>query len=235
MVHASHLLTPLLAVIAAVFAAPALGEGLEERAPSKCVTHAEGYLATALLKDSKGSLTSHWKPFAFNGNGELAYFNGGGKPIWVQFQTCTPNYAGGTNKVTSNIPSETVYWGRVYLPAYKQCLAVENSGKTGPYFIHRAACLNSASGEMTTKKSIPQSFSFRTFTNDESRKIIFWTGATKDKGGSFQAGCPGGFFGYQLRPNNEPVTYSGSKVKAVCDADTRVAAIFAELRRKPSN
>ena len=27
---------------------------------------------------------------------------------------------------------------------------------------------------MTTKKSIPQNFSFRTFTNEENRKIIFW-------------------------------------------------------------
>ena len=112
---------------------------------------------------------------------------------------------------------------------------------------------------MKTKKSIPQNFAYRTFSSDTNRRIIFWvsnhgkyvlcvqrilmrglhacckTGATKADWSSFQGKCDGGTFGYQLRPNNEPVTYSGGKVKAVCNSNAKVATIFAELRVKPSN
>ena len=106
---------------------------------------------------------------------------------------------------------------------------------------------------MKTKKSIPQNFSFRTFTEDTSRKIIFWINTlgrllcfvtirrlTGESGlcrlaqrrlmaRSTRGGCDGGFFGYELDPNNVPVAHSNGKVKALCNANTRVASIFAEL------
>jgi hypothetical protein len=46
--------------------------------------------------------------------------------------------------------------------------------QNGPYYVKAVACLNSAAGDMKTKKSIPQNFNFHTFTEDTSRKVIFW-------------------------------------------------------------
>ena len=57
MVYASQLFVSFLMATGAVFASPVLDNELEGRASPRCKVHAEGYLATALLKNSKGTLT----------------------------------------------------------------------------------------------------------------------------------------------------------------------------------
>ena len=57
MVYASQFFISFLVAAGAVFASPVLDNELEGRASPRCKVHAEGYLPTALLKNSKGTLT----------------------------------------------------------------------------------------------------------------------------------------------------------------------------------
>ncbi|KAF8343154.1 uncharacterized protein EI90DRAFT_3011527 [Cantharellus anzutake] len=201
----------------------------------KCVTHASGYLTTSELSygNDNNTPTGVWKPYSLNSRKELAYWNTTGHgTIWAQFQTCTPNYAGGTNKPVPGFPSESTYYGRVYIPNLNLCLAVTNpESRVGPYYAKALPCLNSATGEMKGKKSIPYNFSFRTFSQDTSRKLIFWIGKSRADGTNPQGECEGSVFGYEWDDQHVPITTSRNRVSLI---DVEPPALFMRMEKHPS-
>ncbi|KAF8320912.1 hypothetical protein DL93DRAFT_2073700 [Clavulina sp. PMI_390] len=104
-------------------------------------------------------------------------------------------------------------FGRVYIPATKQCLGVPNADTNGPYTVKAMSCPNSSAGEMTTAKSIP-------FNWVNSRGYISWVGSTFENKTHVQGGCALGSFGYLEDPTTrEPITNKTSgeyNVKLVC-------------------
>jgi len=151
---------------------------------AKCVTYGEGTLTTSETTFTNGSFTGQFKPFAFNFRGELSFYHATKHPtIQVQFQTCLPNYSGNDNSYMDKA-------GRIYIPATKQCLAVNNPNSKGPYHVVAKSCPNSAAGEMGTAKSIP-------FNWLNSRGYISWIGNSAHDRSRLQGGCPGGDWGFR--------------------------------------
>ncbi|KAF8339626.1 uncharacterized protein EI90DRAFT_3012614 [Cantharellus anzutake] len=149
---------------------------------------------------------------------ELAFFHQTPHPrIYAQFQQCTPNWANSTNFSFTK-------WGRIYIPQYKQCLAVTEPYGPQPYVVKRVPCLNSAAGEMATPKSIPQNWDV------DSRGFMTWTGKTKEDGSLVQGdgSCKPGAYGYLSDKHHEPITGKSGEYRAslVCIWDQDAAAFY---------
>ncbi|KAF9512768.1 hypothetical protein BS47DRAFT_1345010 [Hydnum rufescens UP504] len=103
-------------------------------------------------------------------------------------------------------------YGRIYLPDTKQCLAVKNADSpTGPYYVERRACLNSAAGEMTTAASIPQNWL-------DQRGFLSWVGKSNANSTVLQGNCKAGDFGYAMDKHGIPLSdKSGEyRVSLIC-------------------
>ncbi|KAF8339181.1 uncharacterized protein EI90DRAFT_3040717 [Cantharellus anzutake] len=229
--YLSVLVITFLLQASGVFSAPPASS-------SKCVAYASGYLTTNELLYRKGDErpTHVWKPFSLNSKNELAYWNNTGhghEKLWVQFQKCTPNWAGATNIPDPIFPNEAQYYGRVYIPKLSLCLGVPNADNSkGPYYVKALRCPNSVAGEMKTKKSIPFNFMHSTFTQDTSRKLLYWVGKYKlDPNAPWQGGCEDGIFGYVADPLRVPITQgSEHRVSIDCSNNAARVRVFAELR-----
>ncbi|KAF8300417.1 hypothetical protein DL93DRAFT_576531 [Clavulina sp. PMI_390] len=213
-----HALAVLFTVIASTVALPRTS--LEERDTSpKCVTYKSGYLATSVINGLLGA----WTPFTFH-SGTIAYAGGSGTPISVQFQTCTPNYAGSSNVYQA--PGDQLY-GRLYLPDTKSCIAVDTTTGYGK----STSCLSSASGDMATAASIPQNFAWRTFSQDDTHQTLFWAGAATANGTQGAGGTCGGFYGYQHPSGSLVPTQGPNQVTTyMCNSNSTLAGVFADLR-----
>ncbi|QRW10914.1 hypothetical protein RhiLY_09913 [Ceratobasidium sp. AG-Ba] len=126
----------------------------EAKAKATCVKRYSGTLITNEFQNAKGETV--FLPFYLNKAGFIAYNakNPTGYPkIKAEFQTCTPNYSGGTNKDDGN---NVMFYGRIYIPKLNKCIAGTNLEKGPPYYVTTAACPSAA--DMATKQSIPYNF-----------------------------------------------------------------------------
>ncbi|KAF8300416.1 hypothetical protein DL93DRAFT_2090983 [Clavulina sp. PMI_390] len=217
--RASDLVASLFGLLTLAAALP--HESLEERATSpKCVTYKSGYLATSLVNGA-------WNPFSLH-SGTLAYDGSSGVPVHAEFQTCTPNYAGSSNVL---VEAGDPLFGRIYLPESTSCLAVDAATGAGI----STSCLNSASGQMTTAASIPQNFAWRTFSQDTTHEVLFWTGAATANGTQGATSSCDSFYGYKHASGVlSPTVGSGNVTTYICDDPATNAGVFADLRSTPT-
>ncbi|KAF8310192.1 hypothetical protein DL93DRAFT_2169882 [Clavulina sp. PMI_390] len=205
----------LLAVVSS-FAAPAT---LEARDSPACVTYKSGYLATELIDGS-------WYPYSLNSDAEFIYTSPPGAGISVQFQTCTPTYAGAAND-----PDDSMLYGRIYVPSSKSCVIVD----TDASIARLVSCLDSADGAMTTGASPPQNFALH---NDGIS--LYWYGAGDVSLSRPSYGSCTGYYAYlhgsqfANPPDYTPVVDERNLVQYACEYKNADATIFAALRPTPS-
>ncbi|KAG9084130.1 hypothetical protein FRC07_013707 [Ceratobasidium sp. 392] len=141
----------------------------EAKPKPACVKRYYGTFITSEFENSKNETV--FMPYYFNKGGYIAYDakNPTGHPkIKAEFQTCTPNYSGGSNKKDGYL-----FYGRFYIPKLNKCIAVTNPSSKPPYFLSTAPCPSAA--DMATKKSIPFNF----ISNEDAGIVdMRWIGGT---------------------------------------------------------